>query len=259
MPKTALIIPCYNEEERLQPEEYARFLSSNPAIDLLFVDDGSSDGTVKVMGEISERNPGRVACVSLDQNSGKAEAVRRGVMEAFGLGYEMAGYWDADNSTPLRLAPELVAHLEGTDLEMVMGSRVNILGKRIVRKNSRHYLGRFFATMASFILRLQIYDTQCGAKVFRHSPIMRKVFEERFQTDWTFDLEVIARTVIHGRSLRPGVEADQLIVEHPLEEWVDIEGSKLKASHGFKIARDLVTVYLRYHGKMGPGGGPAGE
>ncbi|MDH5638401.1 MAG: glycosyltransferase [Nitrospinota bacterium] len=250
MPKTALIIPCYNEDKRLAPEEYHQFLEKHGDIDMIFVDDGSSDGTFALLELIASQNPGRVFPLRLEQNSGKAEAVRRGVLDSFERGYEFAGYWDADNATPLRLAPELIADLQGKSVEMVMGSRVSILGKQILRSHGRHYLGRMFGTLASFILGLQIYDTQCGAKVFRNGDVMRKAFGEQFETDWTFDLELIARAILAGREKTPGAPASAIVIEHPLDEWVDVPGSKLKASHGFRILRDLWKVYVKYHGRI---------
>ncbi|MDH5509424.1 MAG: glycosyltransferase [Nitrospinota bacterium] len=250
MPKTALIIPCYNEEKRLAPEQYHQFLEKHFDIDLIFVDDGSSDGTFALLELIASQNPGRVLPLRLEQNSGKAEAVRHGVRDSFERGYEFSGYWDADNATPLRLAPELIADLRDRSVEMVMGSRVNILGKYIHRSQGRHYLGRIFGTLASFILGLQIYDTQCGAKVFRNGDVMRRAFGEEFETGWTFDLELIARAILAGREKSPGAPAHAIIIEHPLDEWVDVPGSKLKASHGLRIFRDLWIVYLRYHGRI---------
>jgi len=250
MPKTALTIPCYNEEKRLEPEIYRRFLEKHEDIDLIFVDDGSSDGTFSLLQTIAEQNPGRAFALRLAVNSGKAEAVRQGVLDTFRRGYEFGGYWDADNATPLRLAPELTACLRDENLEMVMGSRVNILGKRIRRSSGRHYLGRLFGTLASFILGQQIYDTQCGAKVFRNSEVMRGAFSQAFETGWTFDLELIARTILAKRAAAPGAPAHTFIIEHPLDEWLDVPGSKLKSSHGFRILRDLWKVYSRYHGRI---------
>jgi len=252
MQKTALTIPCYNEEKRLFPEGYKQFLAQNPAVDLIFVDDGSADATYSTMEAIAAANPGRVFALRQPVNAGKAEAVRRGVCEAFEKGYHNAGFWDADNSAPLRLVRYLIADLEHKNVEMVMGSRVNMLGKRICRSHLRHYMGRLFATIASSILRLQVYDTQCGAKVFRNSRVMRQVFSTPFSTGWTFDLEVIARAVLANRETEPGTPADRLIIEHPLDEWVDVAGSKLKPSHMFRIGLDLLRIYAIYHKKIRP-------
>ena len=250
MPKTALTIPCYNEASRLDPGQYRMFLEKTPEVDLIFVDDGSADATFDVIEAIARENPGRVIPLRQHPNQGKAAAVRRGTLEAFDKGYSFAGYWDADNATPLRLVQPIIWDLERKGVQMVMGSRVNLLGKMIQRSQSRHYLGRFFASVASFILKLQIYDTQCGAKVFCNSPMTRQAFAEPFETGWTFDLELIARVILAGRQEAPDAAASALIIEHPLDEWVDVPGSKLRMSHALGIMRDLYLVYRRYHGRL---------
>ena len=70
---------------------------------------------------------------------------------------------------------------------MVFGARVALLGRQINRLPSRHYLGRIFATLASTVLSLRIYDTQCGAKIFRNSATFRSAIAEPFDSPWIFD------------------------------------------------------------------------
>jgi dolichyl-phosphate beta-glucosyltransferase len=127
-------------------------------------------------------------------------------------------------------------------LQMVLGSRVRLLGRRIERRAARHYLGRLFATVVSWMLGLPVYDTQCGAKLFRVSPEMRGVFERPFLSRWIFDVEILARW---GQSVRAR-NAGWGILEIPLREWRDVPGSKLRIKDFFRAALGLVEIQRAY-------------
>jgi hypothetical protein len=122
--KTWIVVPCYDEAKRLRTDEFARFTSQHPDVHFLFVDDGSTDGTRVRIEQMTVRK-GSVSLLTLAQNQGKAEAVRRGMNEAFERGAVYAGYWDADLATPLAGASRS-GESEGA-------SRVGVGGKRAAR------------------------------------------------------------------------------------------------------------------------------
>ncbi|MDG2026693.1 MAG: hypothetical protein P8J50_06260 [Acidimicrobiales bacterium] len=73
-----------------------------------------------------------------------------------------------------------------------MGSRINLLGRPVSRRLHRHYLGRVFATFVASGLHLGVYDTQCGAKVFRNCEDTPRLFTEPFFAGWIFDAALIS-------------------------------------------------------------------
>ena len=132
----------------------------------------------------------------LASNQGKAEAVRRGILEAITDGPALVGFWDADLSTPLTVVDDFLdVAAKRPDVDLILGSRVLLMGRDIRRRARRHYVGRVFATAASLALDLPVYDTQCGAKVFRVNEALRRVMSAPFRSPWVFDVEILARYV----------------------------------------------------------------
>jgi glycosyltransferase involved in cell wall biosynthesis len=241
MRKTAIVVPCYNESQRLDAAAFLSALAREPDLSFVFVDDGSTDDTLHILSSIKGRNQARVDILSLEQNCGKAEAVRRGMLKAIEGNYENVGYWDADLATPLEMIEVFCSLLDSTDMTMVIGSRVRLLGRNIERNALRHYVGRIFATCASLLIRIVVYDTQCGAKIFKNSASLRKVFGKPFKVNWTFDVEMLARfPVVLGC---PPCQACSSWYEYPLNKWVDVKGSKVKLKDYIIGALELCTLF----------------
>jgi glycosyltransferase involved in cell wall biosynthesis len=242
-PQVSIVVPCYNEEFRLPSDQFLRFLDEFP-VNFVFVDDGSRDKTLDRLESLQNNRPDRVFVLHAPVNQGKAEAVRMGINFALKRNVEYVGYWDADLATPLDAIPRFMAILlEQPDLDMVFGSRVKLLGRHVERKASRHYLGRLFATVVSLMLRLPIYDTQCGAKIFRVRPETHCLMAEAFGTRWVFDVEILARYI---RQLGSAQTAARRIYEYPLQTWSDIGGSKVRPLDFFIAFRDVALIYWKY-------------
>ena len=190
-------------------------------------------------------NPLQIEVLALAKNSGKAEAVRQGMNSSLKGSFDYVGYWDADLATPLAAIEKFCSLFESTDAEIVIGSRVRLLGRNVERKAMRHYLGRVFATCASILLDISVYDTQCGAKLFRNSQLLHQVFSKPFKVKWTFDVEILARFLILKKSI-PSKTSNQWI-ELPLTEWIDVKGSKVKLVDFIKGGLEFCTLiyYLR--------------
>lgn len=239
---TVLVIPCFNEETRLSRECVRALLA--PGVRVILVDDGSRDGTAALLRSIEAEHPAQVRALILPRNGGKGEAVRAGMREALADGAALTGYLDADFATPpdelLRLRDELIAR----DAEVVIGARVRRLGSRIERRPLRHYLGRIFATAASLALGVGVYDTQCGAKLFRDSPTLRAALETPFSSRWAFDVELLARLMRPAAAV-PAVPA-RAFLEVPLRAWRDVAGSKLRGATMLRAGVDLAHIALRH-------------
>ena len=238
-----IVVPCYNEALRLPFADFREFFTRS-GIQFVFVDDGSRDNTIQRLEELRVGQEDRVSVLRSPRNQGKAAAVRQGVNHALGQGAEYVGYWDADLATPLEAILQFMAVFETRpDLAMVFGSRVKLLGRHVHRRASRHYLGRVFATVVSVMLRLPIYDTQCGAKIFRVGAETREIWAEPFITKWIFDVELLARYI---RRVGSAETAAKHIYELPLDKWEDVGGSKVKAFDFVKAFRDVMRIYWKY-------------
>ncbi len=215
MQKTAIVIPCHNEADRLRPSDFQAAASGLASLHLLFVDDGSRDDTANMLESLRRSNPSQMHVVTLGRNCGKAEAARQGFLCAFRENYELVGFWDADLATSPEAIPEFCRFFETSAILGVIRARVRMLGRRIERRPIRHYAGRFFATAVSLLPDLPVYDIQCGAKLFRNVPAIQRVFRVPFTVDWTFDVEILARLLLfESRSECPPVT--EAIVEYPL-------------------------------------------
>ncbi len=237
--RCVIVVPCHNEEKRLDAGRLSSLLS-RADLGLLFVDDGSTDGTRKRLMEIAASAPDRVRVHALARNRGKGEAVRQGLLQALDSGAAVVGYLDADLSTPPEEMLRLVAALEDPGIQVVLGSRVSLLGRRIERKRVRHYLGRVFASVASISLGMGVYDTQCGAKVFRRGAALEAALRRPFTSRWAFDVELLGRLLVPGGDLPRLTE--ETFVEVPLHRWCDVKGSSLSPGQMFKAGADLLRI-----------------
>jgi dolichyl-phosphate beta-glucosyltransferase len=243
--RLVLVVPCFNEAKRLKVEAFCEFAQRNPFTGLLFVDDGSTDTTPDVLESLRLRAPDSIEAIRLPINKGKAEAVRSGMLWAIDSGADFAGYWDADLATPLdEVSRFMDILLSDEDVFAVIGARVQLLGTSITRSPARHYLGRVFATAASIVLRMAVYDTQCGAKIFRLTPSVRQAFEEPFSGRWIFDVELLGRIINRTASAGDSPRGKGM-VEIPVRQWVDVKGSRLKPSDCVRSAWDLAALAMR--------------
>lgn len=240
--RVAVVIPVFNEADRFPVERFLGFLAAHPDVLACLVDDGSTDASPRLLERIAEALPDRVRVLRHAENRGKAEAVRSGVTALGDAGPRYIGYADADLSADpeelLRLADELDAHPQAW---IAIGSRVRLLGRDIRRSAVRHVLGRVFATCASLALRLAVYDTQCGLKLFRPIEPVRAAFAQPFGTRWYFDVELLARLAV-----MPGPPMLERFREVPLTAWHGRAGTRLRLRDVVLAPVHLARIAVRY-------------
>jgi len=188
-PRLSVVIPCYNEELRLARtiEQIERFLGARgDRYELIVVDDGSADGTRRVMEEAAARN-NSLRIVALPVNRGKGRALAEGVKVSRG---DYVLVTDADLSTPIEEFPKLEAALSA-GAGVAIGSRA-IKGSRVELSQPiyRVLMGKAFNIIVQLVLLPGIWDTQCGFKLFR-GDIAHDVFAGLTTDGFGYDPEVL--------------------------------------------------------------------
>ena len=240
-----VVIPCYNEAERLLSKEFINFIDKNSGYRLCFVNDGSTDETLDVLHKLQEGREEFISIYNCEVNGGKAEAVRLGMLHMSSQeDLDYLGFLDADLSTDLSDFDDLVSTMEESEFRIVSGSRISRMGANITKESARKLISMTINFIIVNILSMDFKDTQCGAKIFRKD-IIAIAFQEKFITKWLFDVEIFLRVKKYY-----GVEkAKQMMCEKPLKRWIHADGSKLSMKDSIKIIGQP-NLYLTKHYEM---------
>ena len=248
-----VVLPAFNEEARLGValDELFGYLRRRgaagrdgapgpqmlpPAIDVLIVDDGSTDRTAQIVRERPEFGAEDTPTLGLLQveHGGKGAAVRVGMLAATG---EVVVFADADMATPPDQLPLLVLALN--DADVALGSRIQPDGRDMRRSQPvyRRLLGRGFHLLASAWVNGPVRDTQCGFKGFR-GPVARDLFARQRIRSIVFDVELIY--LARRRGYRTAIVPIQ---------WSDKHGSRMRMRAGLalQVAWDLFRIPLIHH------------
>lgn len=240
-PKLVLIVPCFNESKRISFEYFDK-IKTLEDVQLLFVDDGSRDNTLELLMRYAVE--GSAEILALKENKGKAQAITEGIR--FLISQETEGKWvgfiDADQAFDLKTVFEtigLIHEMEPRGFEAIYSSRVKLLGRRISRKTSRHYLSRVISTFFGVVWKTIPYDTQSGFKLYLNSKEFRLAFSKiRFKTRWFFDIEThIELCSAYGRNINAW--------EQPVYSWVDVKGSRITNLEKFRIIYEIFLVFSK--------------
>ena len=210
----SFIIPAYNESVRIRPALHAlvrHAQEQNWEVEILVVNDGSSDDTAQIVREYGRAHP-QVLLLENPGNWGKGYSVRNGMLHARG---DICLFTDADLSSPMTEAQKLFdAIAQGADIA---------IGSRWLRRELqtqpqplyRQLFGRIFNLALRLILGLRFADTQCGFKAFRRDAAQR-IFPLQKIERWGFDPEILFL------AQRAGLRVEEIPVL-----WAHSEGTRL--------------------------------
>jgi dolichyl-phosphate beta-glucosyltransferase len=216
LPVLSVIVPAYNEEQRL-PATLVRMREyldgRDEKYEVLVVDDGSADGTLALSRKIAEDWP-QMRVLALARNSGKGAAVRLGMLTAKG---EHRVFSDADLSTPIEEMERLRARLRGRCTVAIASRALPESRIRVHQPGRREVMGRTYNRMLRVAALGGLHDTQCGFKVFTAESAVA-CFEPLRTLRFGFDAEVLLR----ARRL------DWTVAEVPVR-WEHKEDSRVSA------------------------------
>ncbi len=193
-PLLSIVIPAYNEEQRLPGtmDRVVKFVEKQSyAVEVLVVDNASTDGTRKIVDEFVSRYP--FVHYLYEGRRGKGAAVRRGMLDGRG---EYLLICDADLAVPIEDADKLIAVLrDGCDI--AIGSREVKGAQRYGEPAYRHMMGRIFNLIVQLFLLPGVRDSQCGFKCFSRLAAF-DLFRAGVIEGWAFDAEILYISRLRG-------------------------------------------------------------
>lgn len=227
-PELSLVIPAYNEAERL-PKSFARlkaYQEIRPFLsEIIVVDDGSTDGTSEVVKHWAHVWP--VLRLVQGEHRGKGGAVRTGVLAATGQYIALA---DADFSMPVEEFDRFAVQALGP-YDLAVGSREAQGARRFDEPGYRHLMGRVFNSLVRKLLLPGIQDTQCGFKCMRRE-VAADLCQHQTVEGWGFDVELLYIARLRGYR----------VVEVPIS-WYYMPGSRVNPIRDtVTMVRDVLTI-----------------
>jgi CheY-like chemotaxis protein len=237
-----VVIPCYNEEDRLLSTDFIDFIDNNHGYSLCFVNDGSKDKTLDVLKKLQLGREDYITIYDCKKNGGKAEAVRIGMLQlAKQSQLDYIGFLDADLSINFEDFMDLVNTFNNSNYKVVSGSRIYRMGADIEKQSARAIISKTINLIIRKTLGMEFNDTQCGAKIMTKE-IVNKTFQTKFITKWLFDVEIFMRM----RNIFGLEETKKMLCEKPLNRWIHVDGSKLSFKDSLKIIGQIFQIFIFY-------------
>ena len=229
-PTVSVVIPAYNEAERIVPTigAIAAYMSTLAMPwELIVADDGSTDETVALLQGLEMTN---LRVLIAERNGGKGSAVRRGMQAARG---EYVLFADADNSTPIEQLGPMLARMEDEGFDVLVGSRAADGAQEANRSLLRQTMSDTLRWIVQNIMQIGVQDTQCGFKLFRKD-VADELCARQTIDGFSFDLELLYLTGRLGYKLG----------EQPVE-WFDAPGSKVDSmKEARRFIKDIARIRM---------------
>jgi dolichyl-phosphate beta-glucosyltransferase len=226
-----MIIPSYNDKKIIEPtlQKCIKYLSKNfDRYEIIVVDDGSKDGTDKVISKYFGKN---VKLLKNEKNKGKGFSVKKGILAAK---YPFVLFSDSDLATPIEEVKNLFNFIK--EYDVVIASR-NMKESDVKTKQCffRHTIGKTFPKLVNLLVLKGIKDTQCGFKLFKTSKAKRIVSLQTFDR-FSFDVEILFIAKKLGYKIK----------EVPVI-WIDKQGSTVNPiKDSIKMLIDLFRIKYNY-------------
>lgn len=233
----SIVIPCFNEEMRLEPglSNSLRYMLSNikQPFEVILINDGSTDRTHEILDDAKRRNKDiPIKILSYSPNEGKGHAVKTGVLASAG---EKVIVMDADFSIDLSELPKVIEKLDIYDI--VVGTKKHALTQSVKKQSiPRRFLGKGFTIFTNFLLGLNFTDITCGLKGFK-APAAKNLFKRQKMKRWSYDAE----TLFLAKKFKYN------LTEMPVK-WFHVEGSKVSpVLDTVRSLKDLMAIISNYN------------
>jgi len=240
MSRICIVIPCYNEHNRILGDDFLTFLNNHNNFSFVFVDDGSTDETYSVLEKLSAQHE-RISSYQLNKNKGKASAVRLGIEKMIQENFSHYGFIDADLAIPLDELERLYTEIKAEKIGFVYASKNAKLNTELEMKFKRFLVGRILAKMVRWSLKIEVYDTQCGCKIMTKE-IAEITFKDKFISSWLFDIEIFWR-LINAFGVDYIAENTR---EIPLQKLLNRGSSKVNVFDLIKLPMEFYRIHQFY-------------
>lgn len=229
-PDVSIIVPAYNETERLIPTIGAiasEMSDLGLEWEMIIADDGSTDDTAAIAESLELVN---LRVLRAPTNGGKGSAVRRGMAAARGQNILFA---DADNSTPIEEFAKLLAKINDEGYDVAIGSRALSGGSEANKSPVRRLLSNGLRWMVQHVVGIQVRDSQCGFKLYTREAADKLILAQTIM-GFSFDLEHLYLAQKYNLN----------VAEVPVQ-WIDAPGSKVDTRKEVqRFVRDLAKIKM---------------